>query len=52
MALVAELRAGLAQAAAASALPVEPDVAGVEALVVDLQRRAWGEARYASGEGR
>lgn len=46
MALVAELRRELAQAAAASALPAEPDVAAVEALVVDLQRRALGDARF------
>lgn len=46
MALVAELRAGLAQAEAASALPAEPDVAGVESLIVDLQRRALGDARF------
>jgi predicted nucleotidyltransferase len=46
MALVADLRRELAEAAAASTLPAEPDVAGVEALVVDLQRRALGDARF------
>ena len=42
MALVAELRRELAEAEAASSLPAEPDVVAVEALVVDLQRRALG----------
>ena len=46
MALVADLRRELAEAAAASALPAEPDVAAVEALVVDLQRRALGDPRF------
>ena len=45
--LVADLRRELAEAAA-SALPAEPDVAAVEALVVDLQRRALGETRFDS----
>lgn len=46
VALVADLRRELAQAAASSSLPAEPDVALVEALVVDLQRRALGDARF------
>ncbi len=50
MALVADLRAELAVAAAASALPAEPDAAAVEGLVVDLQRRALGDARFVSSE--
>jgi hypothetical protein len=50
MALVAELRAGLAQAEASSALPAEPGVASVEALVVDLQRQALGDRRFKSAE--
>jgi hypothetical protein len=52
MALVADLRAELAEAAAASTLPAEPDAAAVEALVVDLQRRALGDARFYPVEAR
>ncbi len=52
MVLVADLRAELLQAEAGSALPAEPDVAAVEALVVDLQRRALGDPRFDSGEER
>jgi predicted trehalose synthase len=37
---VGALHVELAQAEAASSLPAEPDVAAVEALVVDLQRLA------------
>jgi hypothetical protein len=50
MALVAGLRRELAQAAAASALPAEPDVLAAEALVVYLQRRALGDARFKPAE--
>lgn len=46
LALVASLRRELAEAAAGSALPAEPDGAAVEALVVELQRRALGDARF------
>ena len=46
MALVAELRRELAEAEAASSLPAEPDVVAVEALVVDLQRRALVDPRF------
>ncbi|GIK73608.1 MAG: hypothetical protein BroJett021_25960 [Chloroflexota bacterium] len=46
MALVADLRRELAAAEAASALPAEPDAAAVEALVLDLQRRALGDVRF------
>lgn len=43
---LAELRAELAAAAAATSLPAEPDAAAVEALVIDLHRRALGDARF------
>jgi hypothetical protein len=46
MALVASLRRELAEAAAGSALPAEPDGAAVEALAVELQRRVLGDARF------
>ncbi len=52
MVLVAELRVELLQAEAGSALPAEPDAMAVEALVVDLQRRALGDSRFDWGEGR
>jgi hypothetical protein len=40
MALAADLCADLVQAEAGSSLPVEPEVAAVEALVVELHRRS------------
>jgi hypothetical protein len=40
--------AELAQAETASALPAEPDMAAVETLVVDLQRRVLGYVRFAA----
>ena len=46
MALVAELRRELAEAESVSSLPAEPDVVAVEALVVDLQRRALVDPRF------
>ncbi len=46
MALVADLRRELVEAAAGSALPAEPDAAAVEALVVELQRRALNDERF------
>ena len=46
MALVAELRAELALAETASTLPAEPDSTTVEALVIELHRRALGDARF------
>ena len=52
MALVSELRRELAEATAGSTLPTEPDVAAVEALVVDLQQRALGDPRFDLGEER
>jgi hypothetical protein len=47
MALVADLRGELAQAAAASTLPAEPDAAAVEALVVNLHRASLVDPRFA-----
>jgi predicted nucleotidyltransferase len=47
MALVADLRGDLAEAAAASALPAEPDAAAVEALVVNLHRASLVDPRFA-----
>jgi hypothetical protein len=47
MALVADLRGELAQAAAASALPAEPDVAAVEGLVVNLHKASLVDPRFA-----
>ena len=46
MVLVAELRRELAEAESASSLPAEPDVVAVEALVVNLQRRALVDPRF------
>ncbi len=51
MALVAGLRSELAQAAAASSLPDEPDATAVEMLVIDLHRRALDDARFVVTEG-
>ncbi len=46
MGLVAELRAELANAEAASTLPPEPDAGVIEGAVIELQRRALGDARF------
>ena len=50
MALVAELRAELAKAEAASTLPPAPDFAAVETLVVDLHRRSLVDPRFSTTE--
>ena len=47
MALVADLRAELARAETASTLPAEPDGAAIEQMVIELHRRALGDARFA-----
>jgi hypothetical protein len=46
MTLVADLRHELARAEAASTLPAEPDAATIEAVVIDLHRRALADPRF------
>lgn len=50
MALVADLRAELARAEAESTLPAEPDTAAIEQLVIELHRRALGDARFGDAQ--
>lgn len=52
MALVEELQAELEEAEAHTTLPEEPDVAAVEALVVDLHWRALHDPRFNPPEGK
>jgi len=46
MTLVADLRHELARAEAASMLPAELDASTIEAVVVDLHRRALADPRF------